>query len=278
MDIDELKIYRGNDIVISDYIKIHIPTIDEICNYGEQQYNSMVYTLTSVGANLKWQLADIGVDYTEIGEFELFYSLLIRNYTIEQTSILFGDLDFSKFQMYKNTQNDSVCMMQKITVIDNSIARYIMRKKPKIMKYIMDKFPKLVKTHTEDVIIDEYTYILIANYLRNIHNLKKNEQVPANESTKQILIEDDREEYERNKHTQYQSQLLNLISAMVNCDGFKYNHSQVWDVKINVFMDSVKRISKIKNAALLLQSGYSGNGINLKDISQKQLDWLGELE
>ena len=56
------------------------------------------------------------------------------------------------------------------------------------------------------------------------------------------------------------------------------NHTDVWDLKINAFMDSVKRIGKIKNAELLLQSGYSGFGISLKDINKKELDWLGELE
>ena len=49
-------------------------------------------------------------------------------------------------------------------------------------------------------------------------------------------------------------------------------------MKINAFMDSVKRIGKIKNAQLLLQSGYSGFGVNLKEINNKQLDWLGELD
>ena len=80
------------------------------------------------------------------------------------------------------------------------------------------------------------------------------------------------------KTLEYHSQLKNLISAMVNCEGFKYNHSEVWSMKIHAFMDSVKRISKIKNADLLLQSGYSGFGINLKDIDSKQTDWLGELD
>ena len=93
-----------------------------------------------------------------------------------------------------------------------------------------------------------------------------------------ILIEDAREEFERNKNKEHHSQLVNLISSMVNSVGFKYNHTQVWDMKINAFMDSVKRISKIKNAELLLQSGYSGFGINLKEIDEKQLDWLGELK
>ena len=61
---------------------------------------------------------------------------------------------------------------------------------------------------------------------------------------------------------------------MINGPGFKYDHSQVWNMKINAFLDSIKRISKIKNADLLLQSGYSGFGINLKEIPDKQLNWM----
>jgi hypothetical protein len=130
----------------------------------------------------------------------------------------------------------------------------------------------------ETIIIDRYTYQLITDFIRKMHGLKKNEQMPANESTKQILIDDAREEYELNKNKEQHSQLLNLISSMINCEGFKYNHDEVWSMKINAFMDSVRRISKIKNAELLLQSGYSGYGINLKDIDKKQIDWLGELD
>ena len=103
-------------------------------------------------------------------------------------------------------------------------------------------------------------------------------KIPANNSTKRFLIEDAIDEMNRNKNIEYHSNLKNLISAMINCEGFKYNHSQVWGMKINAFMDSVKRIGKIKNANLLLQSGYSGFGINLKEINKKQLDWLGELD
>lgn len=116
------------------------------------------------------------------------------------------------------------------------------------------------------------------DYLRKVHGVYKDEKIPANNTTKMILIEDAREEFEQNKNKEHHSQLVNLISSMVNSEGFKYNHSQVWDMKINAFMDSVKRISKIKNAELLLQSGYSGFGINLKEIDEKQLDWLGELK
>lgn len=129
-----------------------------------------------------------------------------------------------------------------------------------------------------DILIDEQIYQKFAEILRNMHGLKRNAQIPANEATKQILIEDAREEYELGKNKPYVSQLKNLVSAMVNCQGFKYSHSQVWDMKINAFLDSVKRISKIKNAEMLLQSGYSGFGINLKEIPNSQLNWLGELD
>ncbi len=241
---DELLIYRGKDIFVKNGIVIHQPTLDEICDYGERAYWSMVYTLTSVGADMKFQLFDLGIDYTEISDFELFYSLISRSFDKSKTALLFGDLDLSGFQLLKNQETQELVMYEP----DNGI------------------------------LIDEYTYLVIADVLRKMHGLKRNNQVPANKMTKQILIDDAREEYERNKNTEYHSQLKNLISTMINCEGFKYNHSEVWNMKISAFMDSVKRISKMKNADLLLQSGYSGFGINLKEIPSKQLDWLGELD
>lgn len=243
---DELKVYRGDDFVISDYITIHQPTLDEIERYGERDYYSMVYQLTSTPQSMKWQLWDMGVDYTEITPFELFYRILYCLYSQEKTSILFGDLDFTLFEPWQRNDDNSILLYQIV--------------------------------NGKEIIIDESIYNSIMDYLRQVHDINKDEKMPANNSTKMILIEDDRDEYLRNKNKPYHSQLKNLISSMVNCEGFKYNHSQVWDMKINAFMDSVKRISKIKNANLLLQSGYSGFGVNLKEIDKKQLDWLGELD
>ena len=241
---DELQIYRGKDFFVKEGIVIHQPTLDEICNYGERQYWSMVYTLTSVGADMKFQLFDMGIDYTTISDFQLFYGLLSRSFSKEQTAILLGELDFSRLQIFQKKDSEDIVMYDRETNIE----------------------------------IDEYTYLIIADVLRSMHGLKRNDQLPANEATKQILIEDAREDYLRNKNREYHSQLKNMVSAMINCNGFKYNHNEVWNMKINAFIDSVRRISKMKNADLLLQSGYSGFGVNLKEISTKQLDWLGELD
>ena len=194
---------------------------------------------------MKAQLWDAGIDYTKITPFELFYSILYKLFPMEKTSILFGSLDLSKFQVMQKQEDGTVLLFQ---AIDNC-----------------------------PVIIDEFTYEVITDYLRQVHMIPKDDRLPANNSTKMILIEDAKEELKKNADREYHSQLKNLISSMINREGFKYNHSQVWDMKINAFMDSVKRISKIRNADLLLQSGYSGFGVNLKDIPNKQLDWFGEL-
>ena len=242
--IDELQIYRGSDITVCPGITIHQPTLEEICSYGECAYWNMIYTLTSVGADLKFQLYDMGIDYTVISDFELFYSLLCRSYDQSKTWILTGELDLTEFQLFSKEDSDR----------------------------------KFLYNSRQDILMEEDSYLRFAEILRSIHGLKRNSQLPANETTKQILIEDAREAYEQRKDKPYVSQLKNLISAMVNSEGFKYSHSQVWDMKINAFLDSVKRISKIKNAEALLQSGYSGFGVNLKEIPEKQLNWMGDLD
>ena len=242
---DELKIYRGEDIKINDGITIHQPTLGEICDYGENEYYSMVHLIASSPTDMNWQLWDMGIDYTKITDFELFSTIIVRFLDVESTKIIFGDLDFSAFELRKKSE---------------------------------DSDERFLYDEENDIIIDEYTYMLIMEILRKIHGFKHNVEVPANERTKKILIEDAKDQYLINKNKELHSQLLNLVSAMTNSSGFKYNHDEVWGVKINAFMDSVLRVQKIKDANLLLQSGYSGFGIDLKKLNDKsQLDWLGSL-
>ena len=92
--------------------------------------------------------------------------------------------------------------------------------------------------------------------------------------TRDVLIEEAKENIEMNKDKPYHSQLLSLISTMTNMEGFKYGWVDVWNMKINAFMDAVNSIQHIKNADLLLSSGYSGFGIDLKKINKKELSYF----
>ena len=254
---DDIKIYRGKDIRISDSIFIHQPTIEEIIEYGECEYYQMIYTLLSTPSDMMWQLDHIGVNFAEISEFELFSNLICKIYSPEDTKIILGDLDLSRLELFVDRETG------------NNILKYDLEKESNA-----DLFPK-----HENTIIDEYTYMVIVDYLRRMHGIKKPLQnIPANEFTRLALIETAYEEYLENKDKEYKSQLLDIVSTLINIEGFKFNYNEIWDMKIYAFMDSLKRISKIKNANLLLQSGYSGFGVDLKKINKKELDWSGAID
>lgn len=235
---DELQIYRGEDFIVNDKIRIHQPTLGEICDFGEQKYFSFVYSITATPTDLKYQLSLADIDWNSISDYELF---LIRCSTFEnnESKILLGDLDLTLFNIFKNENDEIVLYDQK-----------------------------------NDILIDRSIFEIVINYVRKMHNLTPNIERAMNETTKIVLIDEAKEQYEMSKNEKYQSHLLPLISTMTNMSGFKYNWSNVWDMKINAFMDAVQRIQHVENAKLLLSSGYSGFGIDLKKINKKELNYF----
>ena len=70
--------------------------------------------------------------------------------------------------------------------------------------------------------------------------------------------------------------LLPLVSTLTATRGGDYK--AILDMPIYTFTDCVKRTTKIKNADLLLQSGYSGFGVDLKKIDKDELNYMGDLK
>lgn len=247
---DQLVLYRGCPHKITEDISIRIPSLEEICDYGESAYYSMVHTLCSVGIDLCWQLEEANIPFDQISDFELFYSILRSYFGTEQTKILFGE--------YLNLKEMTLCQNEKGEA-------YLEQK--------IDAGEDGYKILT----IDEDIYSEIVKYLRAFHNLKRNDAVAGTNSCRKAFIEDAKAEYEAAKSKPHSSYLLPLISTMVNHDGFKRDDKTIWDMNIFAFMDSVKRVDKIRNSNLLLQSGYSGFGIDLKKIKKEELNYMGEL-
>lgn len=236
---DELQIYRGKDFIVNDKIQIHQPTLGEICDWGEQNYFSFIYNITATPTDLKYFLSLSGIDWNEISEYELFLKIY-KVFDVETTRILFGDLDFASFNPMVREDNGEIVLYDDIS----------------------------------DILIDRSIYEIIVNYVRKAHNLKKNIERAMNETTKTVLIEEAKEQYEMSKTQKFKSRLLPLISTMTNMIGFGYNWTTVWDMKINAFMDAVQQVQHIKNADLLLSSGYSGFGIDLKKINKKEINYF----
>ena len=272
-EVDELKIYRGMDIPITDKIIVTQPTLGQIEEFGEKRYFQAVRNLTSVGADLKWQLWDyFNIDYTTIEDYDLFIKLIHpmvssrKNFyeelkdnpeyeeqfeklsdeekeemLINPLSLVLKDIDLADFGVYEDQQNNQIVLYDK----------------------------------EHGITIDKIIYVQIVDVVRQIHGFKRNNQMPANERTKMDLIEDARDEAMAASRKSYKSVLKPLISALSAKCG-QCGDDRIWNMPINMFFDSIKRILKIQDAELLLQGAYSGFA-SLKGISKDRLDWTGEI-
>lgn len=272
-EFDELKIYRGSDIPISDKIIITQPTLGQIEEFGEKKYFQAVRNLTSVGADLKWQLWDyLNIDYTTIEDYDLFIRLIhpmvsSRKYIYEELKSKpeYKD-EFDKLS--KEEKEEMLINPLSLVLKDIDLADFIPCEHQKTQEIILYN-----KEH--DITIDRYVYTRMVDAVRQIHGFKRNNQLPANDITKMFLIDDARDEARLASQQPYKSTLKPLVSALSAKCG-QCGDSRIWDMPINMFFDSIKRILKIQDAELLLQGAYSGFA-SLKGIDKDRLDWTGEI-
>jgi hypothetical protein len=273
-DVDDLKIYRGSDIRITDKIIVTQPTIDQIIEFGEKRYFSTVHTLTGVGADFKWQLLDyFGIDYTTIDDFDLFKKMICGLLSSKKKVYIQFKEHPEQYEEYtsKMTEEDwEELLFNPISLVlkDIDFADF--------EEYESDKSQETILYDKEhDITIDRLVYTRMVDAVRKIHGFKRNNEIPANEITKMDLIEDARDEAMMAAQKEYKSVLKPLISALAVKTG-QLGSDSIWNTKIYMFFDAIKRINKIQDATLLLQGAYSGFA-SLKGVDKTRLDWAGEI-
>lgn len=273
-ELDDLKIYRGNDIQITPKIIVTQPTIGQIEEFGEKRYFNAVYTLTAVGADLKWQLWDMEqIDYTQIEDYDLFIGFISK--AVSSQRPIYDEL-MNNEEKYKDElatipqeRLEDMCINPlQLILKDIDLADFIPCKNTDTGQIILYNAER-------DITIDRMIYSQIVDAVRKIHGLKRNNETPANETTKMILIDDAREEANAASQKPYKSTLKPLVSALTVKCGL-CGTDKVWDMKINAFFDSIKRINKIQDSELLLQGAYSGF-TSLKGVDKNRLDWTGDI-
>lgn len=273
-DVDDLKIYRGSDIRITDKITVIQPTIDQIIEFGEKRYFSAVHCLTGVGADFKWQLWDYyGIDYTQIEDYELFKKMICKS--LSSKKHIYNELIEHKEEYEEQLKNLSEEELEEMLINPLSLVLKDIDLAD-FEEYESDKNHETILYDKEhDITIDRFVYARIVDAVRKIHGFKRNDQVPANDITKMFLIDDAREEAMAAAQKPSKSVLKPLISALVAKTG-QLGSENIWNTKVNMFFDSIKRINKIQDATLLLQGAYSGFA-SLKGIDKDRLDWAGEI-
>ena len=242
IEVDRLKLYFGDDIIINDRIKLSQPKIGEIVEFGERHFYYVLSLLTCIPSDMKSELWDANkTDWQTVDDFELFV-MLTRNLKSEDTRLFLGDIDLSKMEPCLNQQNNQMCLYNEET----------------------------------DIVIDKIIYTKIVTYIREMFNIHPKIEKAKNKRTFNVLIEDDRFRKSLHKDEKYKSNLLPLISSMLNSPGFKYKKEELREVGIVEFMDSVQRISTIVSTTALLQGMYSGM-VDTSKIPKEQFNWLRDL-
>lgn len=240
LDVDDLKLYIGDDYIINDNIKVLQPTIRQIAEFGEKDFFSVVHTVTAIPSDMKSQLWDMGLDWTEVDDFELFV-MLVQTLTPERTELLFGDIDLSKLRPYKHPHIED-----EIILVDKQAG----------------------------IVVDKMIYLRIVSYLRKAFNITPKVERAANKMTKKVLIEEDRLKLKLNKDKPFKSFLLPLISSVKVKQG--YTKEYVLNMGYVELMDEVARLQVIHNADHLLSGVYAGT-IDMKKVDKAELNWMKEL-
>lgn len=255
-DFDELKMYFGEDYWVTNKIKISQPTIGDILNYGDIKFYSMINTLCANTTTFRLDLWKKGIDWNKISDFSLFASI-IKGYTPENTSLIFGDLNLSWFE----------------TIPNSNVLVYIPR----------DEVGQVIPFDYEDpIIIDEFVYTRMVKYIRIMFNINPKVEFAKNKATKEAIIWEDemnlKEDEKKKSNKGYTSSfLLPLVSSMVNHPGFKYKLEELKDIGIVQFMDSVKRLQLYESTTALMSGVYSGMMDTSKMNLSKDLNWLKDL-
>lgn len=240
-EFDELTLWMGEPYVINDKIKVYQPNLRQILEFGERQYFSVIQTLCSTSSNMKSQLADMGLNWETIEDFQMFM-MLAKTLDKEKTRLVLGDIDLSQFEIRQNKQNDEPIMVDM----------------------------------TNGIIIDRLIYMQIVEYLRRVHGLTRAYDRTKSQFVHDMAIEMDREEIANNAKKSYKSFLWPLISSVKAKQG--YTKQYVLDMQIFELVHEANRLQVITQSVALLQGSYSGmvDTKKIKNFSE-QCNWMRDI-
>ena len=229
-------LYRS-EVPVTDKITILIPKVGDVID-REDDYYAEVSMLTAMPVDYMVQLDDIGIMYDEINEYDLLF--ILWNSLLEaDTGMVFKDIDLRLFQMAVHTETGQPVLYDE----------------------------------ENDIVIDRVVHTKIATVLREIHHLERNNKKPGNDEARKYLIERARKKQKRNRKRKQQSQLGQLITAMVNTEEFKYGYEGTRELTIYQFNESVRQIQHKVDYNNIMHGVYAGT-VDPKGVSQDSLNWL----
>ena len=250
-NVDPLKLYFGDPYEVTDTITVYQPTIREIMDYGENAFFSMLYCFIGNTTFRRLSLWESGIDWNKISDYELFCNL-VHMLTIDQTKIIFGDIDFQKFDLY---------LLNDVELPEDPPDKKLTASEKRNKAFLEYELTHVFFNEEQNIVITAEDYKKIRAVLRTMVHMYPKTEYTVGKVGKELIISEEKNKIARAElehKDEPTSTLLPLVSFCVNHPGFKYKTSELKDVRINEFMDSVRRLQVYESTRALYTGMYSG--------------------
>lgn len=247
LGFNPLRMYFGDDYVINDKIVIHQPSIQNFIDAeNESDIYNVIFPFISNTTGYRVQLWDMGIDWNKISNQELF-SVLIKTIDYKYSKIIFGDIDFSTFNLYETQNGDEKVFTLYSSKMELEIDEDVMNKMCKYIQFMFNSFPP-------------------------------EEEFTSSKTLKQELINNDRQkQLLRKKNTDGSQSLLSMISFYLNHPGCKYKKNELREVGYFEFMYNIQRLQIYESTRALFGGMYSGM-CDLSKIDKNEFNFMRDVK
>lgn len=249
LDFNPLRVYFGDDYIVNDRIIIRQPSIQDFIDAEDElDIYSVIFPFTANTTAYRVQLWDKGIDWNKITNQELF-SILIKTIDLKYSKLIFGDIDFSTFNLCEKTVGDN-----KTTVLYS---------------------PEM------KLEIDEETRNKMCKYIQFVFGIcPPQESFTSNKILKQDLIDKDRQEQASRLLDEQKSggsqKLLSMITFYLNHPGCKYKKNDLKEMKYFEFICNIKRLQIYESTRALYSGMYSGM-CDLSKINPDEFNFMRDI-
>lgn len=246
IEFDTLQMYFGQDYVVDlesaeGSIVLHQPSLGDIIELGESKFYGSLNPIVTNTTSYRSLLWDLGVDWNEISDFELFKTLY-KSIDSEVSMLLFNGFNITNCQLMNKLIDEN----EQVVLYDE-------------------------QTNTE---INEEVYFYISQFFRYCFQIFPEEKFTKDKMLKKLYIQKDKAQAKRQAEKgENSNSIQSVISACVNHPGFKYKLTELKEIKIYEFYDSVKRLQIYESSTALMKGMYSGF-VDTKHIDQESYNFM----
>ena len=250
LGFNPLKMYFGEDYIINDKIIIHQPSIqDFIDSDNESDIYGVITPFVSNTTAYRLQLWDMGIDWNKVSNLELF-SVLIKSINFNYSKLIFGDLDFSTFDLYQKKVDGKDVFTLYSSKFDLEIDEETRNKMCKYIQFMFSSFPP-------------------------------EEEFTSSKTLKQDLINKDRQKLIQKKkeetENKNQQSLLSMIAFYLNHPGCHYKKNELREVGYFEFMYNIQRLQIYESTRALFNGMYSGM-CDLSKVDKNEFNFMRDVK